>query len=82
MGEEGANALLMGFIQAWRLQARPPLGRVGVNPPHPLSSLTAPTPERWSTSWMQPVVHIGDASQTNKRPDSCCVKRGGDELDP
>lgn len=32
-GEEGANALLMGFIQAWRLQARPPLGRVGVNPP-------------------------------------------------
>lgn len=38
MGEEGANVLLMGFIQAWRLQARPPHGRVGVNSPPPPSS--------------------------------------------
>lgn len=28
---ERANALLMGFIQAWKLQVRPPHGRVGVN---------------------------------------------------
>ena len=56
-GEEGANALLMGFIQAWRFQARPPHRRVGVNttPPHqrPLSPphpATAATPVRWSTN--------------------------------
>lgn len=34
-GEEMANVLLMGFIQACRLQARPPHGRVGVIPPPP-----------------------------------------------
>lgn len=33
VGEARANALLMVFIQAWRLQARPPRWQLGVNFP-------------------------------------------------
>lgn len=91
MGEERANALLMVFIQAWRLQARPPHGRVGVNSPSPslphlssqplISFLTAATPEKWSLDCSQRSTLMMPQRQTNctvtvkEWTDSCFLKQ-------
>ena len=78
-GEKRANALLMGFIQAWRLQARPHHGKVGVNPsPPPSTTISCITPpcflvEHDSTSaaaHLPSVLLTGEASQTNNQSEA------------
>lgn len=77
-GGERANALLMGFIQAWKLQARPPHGRIGVNPlpPPSLSLHSASRPDCCRSSevehesasaaaYLQSVFLTHDASHAN-----------------
>lgn len=68
VGEVGANALLMVFIQAWKLQARPPHWQLGVNFPlldPPLSLISdcchSGEVENYQHQ-LQPPFHILDTS--------------------